>query len=660
MQLPLGIFEPEGSWRPTPVSELPSWKGIKRIGFDTETKDPQLKELGIGARRPGSHMVGFSFAFEDGPGFYVPIRHEGGDNLDVEQALAYLRDQARDYAGTIVGMNLNYDLDFAAEDGVEFKSVQRFLDISIADPLICELHQSYSMQSIAERWNVLGKDERLLREAAVAYGIDPKAEMYKLPGRYVGTYAIQDAALPLDIMRKQERVIEEQELESVFSLESRLMPILLKMRRHGVRIDIDKLDKIVRWSEEQEAQAWAQVRSATGIQINVGDAWKANVIAPAIEAIGVRVPKTAGKKPKPSIDKNLLARIDHPVARAIEHARKVNKLRTTFAASIYARLSPLGRIHCTFNQLRSTKEEDEDGDDDLKGAAYGRLSSEHPNMQQQPARDEFAKMWRSIYLPDEGKLWAALDYSQQEPRMVVHYSCLARSLIGNFAWEKAQKAAYAYKTDPTTDNHQMMADMAGIKRKAAKEIFLGLCYGMGGPKLCGKLGLPTRMMVRGPRGVVYPLDSPNGKVLAAEGARQFLGAGEEGQALLDKFDQEVPFVSRLARACQKQAQRNGHIRTLSGRRCRFPKDEHGNFDWTHKALNRLIQGSSADQTKMAVVALDEAGYTPQLQVHDEVDGSVSSPDEAYAMAEIMMNCVPLELPSKVDVELGTSWGDSMS
>ena len=660
MQLPLGIFEPSSGWTPPDLSALPSWKGIKRIGCDTETKDPQLKQLGPGPRRDGSHVVGVSFAIEDGPGFYLPIRHEGGGNLDLTNTLRYLRDNAAAFDGTLVGMNLGYDLDFLAEEGVTFDNTAWFRDISVADPLINELHQSYSMASIAERWGILGKDEVLLREAANAYGVDPKAQMYALHSKYVGPYGTQDAVLPLEILRRQERVIDDEDLWQIYDLESKLVPLLVRMRRRGVRIDQDKLAQIVKWTETEEAAAWAQIQSATGVRLRVGDAWKPEALAPALEAIGVTVPKTAGKKPKPSVTKELLARIDHPVARAMEQARKVNKLRTTFAASIYNHMTN-GRIHCSFNQLRAARDADSDeSEGDNKGAAYGRLSSEHPNMQQQPARDEFAKMWRSIYLPDEGALWAACDYSQQEPRMVVHYACKARAQIGDYAWRKAIAARDAYRNDPTTDNHQMMADMANIKRKAAKEIFLGLCYGMGGAKLCTKLGLPTEMIVYGPKGISAPARSPEGQRLIAEGCRQFLGAGAEGRELLGKFDAEVPFVTRLAKACQKKAQQVGYITTLCGRRCRFPTDENGNYDWTHKGLNRLIQGSSADQTKKAMVMLFEAGYDPQLQVHDEIDGSVESPAEATAMAEIMATCVPLELPSKVDVEIGPSWGESMS
>lgn len=640
-------------WKAPDLNSLPSWEGAKRVAIDCETRDPDLKKLGPGAgRRPNSYIVGISFAIEDGPGGYLPIRHEGGDNLPVEAVLRYLRDQARTFSGDLVGANLQYDLDFLAGEGIEFERVRYFRDIQIADPLICELHDSYSMQAIAERWGFPGKDEALLRAAAVDYGIDPKKDMWRLPARFVGQYAEEDTRLPLNILRRQEREIDDQDLWDVYNLESKLLPILTRLRRRGVRIDLDRLEQVERWALEKETEALAQVRALTGHRIAVGDVWKPEAIAPALEHIGIKLNKTS--QGKPQIDKELLGSIEHPVAKALERARKVNKLRTTFASSVREHMVK-GRIHCTFNQLRKQKD-DEEG---TAGAAYGRLSCEHPNLQQQPARDDFAPMWRAIYLPEEGELWASNDYSQQEPRMAVHYACLARELIGEHAWRSAIAARDAYRNDPNTDNHQMMADMAGIKRKDAKEIYLGLSYGMGGAKMCRKLGLPTMMAVRGPRGVLYDATSPEGQRLVAEGARTFEAAGPEGQRLLDTFDAKVPFVRKLAKACEQRAKAVGYIRTLSGRRCRFPKDKDGNYDWTHKALNRLIQGSSADQTKTAMVACAEAGLDIILQVHDEIAFSVKDRDEAERAAEIMRNCTPLELPSKVDVEIGQSWGHSM-
>ncbi|CEF89657.1 putative DNA polymerase I [Pseudomonas phage vB_PaeS_PAO1_Ab18] len=641
------LIAPRADWTPPDLNALPSWANAKRVGLDTETRDPDLKKLGPGVRRGGnSYLVGISFAIEDGPGGYLPIAHAGGGNLPKELVLKYLRDQAEVFTGDIVGANLPYDLDWLAQHGIVFRKARFFRDVQVAEPLIDELQMSYSLENIAKRHGLGGKDETLLQQAARAYGIHPKKDLWRLPAHLVAPYAEEDARLPLALLRRQERIIEEQDIWGVYDLESRVLPVLVKMRRRGVRVHEGRLAEIERWALQQETEALAQVKHLTGVSIAVGDVWKNDQLAPALEYIGVKLGKTADGRP--SIDKELLASLDHDVARCLERARKTNKLRTTFAASVREHMVN-GRIHATFNQLRMEKD-----NGDLAGAAFGRLSCVQPNLQQQPARDEFAKMWRSIYLPEEGMTWAALDYSQQEPRMTVHFAELCE-LPG------AKEAGERYRTDPDADNHQMMADMANIQRKAAKEIFLGLCYGMGGAKLCRKLGLPTAWAVSHPkvRGLV-DAESERGKQLLAMGGRKLEIAGPEGQQLLDAFDSKVPFVRLLARRTADVAKTRGYLMTLSGRRCRFPKTAEGKYDWTHKALNRLIQGSSADQTKTAMVELDKQGHFLQLQVHDEMDGSVHSPEEAEAMAEIMRTCVPLTVPSKVDVELGASWGESMS
>ena len=205
MQFPL-FTTARSDWTAPRLDSLPSWEGAKRIAIDCETRDPDLKKLGPGAgRRPDSYITGISFAIEDGPGGYLPIRHEGGDNLPVEGVLAYLRAQASVFTGDIAGANLPYDLDYLAGDGIELNRVRYFRDIQIADPLICELHDSYSMQAIAERWGLPGKDEATLRAAAVDYKIDPKEDMWRLPARFVGEYAEEDTRLPLNILRRQER-----------------------------------------------------------------------------------------------------------------------------------------------------------------------------------------------------------------------------------------------------------------------------------------------------------------------------------------------------------------------------------------------------------------------------------------------------------------------
>jgi DNA polymerase I-like protein with 3'-5' exonuclease and polymerase domains len=279
-------------------------------------------------------------------------------------------------------------------------------------------------------------------------------------------------------------------------------------------------------------------------------------------------------------------------------------------------------------------------------------------MQQQPARDEFAKMWRSIYIPEEGSLWAACDYSQQEPRWTTHFAAVMKL-------QGAPEAAQAYWDDPNLDNHTFMADLTGLPRKQAKNIYLGLCYGEGGAKLCHDLGLPTRWAFSRGKGRERRLDffATREEAFAARAEEGegfvFQAAGEEGQQILDTFDGRAPFIRKLAKAAERRAKERGFIITAGGRRLHFPQRDDGSYDWAHKALNRLIQGTSADQTKRAVVELDRAGHYLQLQVHDEVDGSVANKEEGEAMATIMREAMPAKVPFRVDVEIGPSWGESM-
>lgn len=653
------------------MSDLPEWKGRGRVAIDCETIDPQLKKLGVGTRRDGK-MVGVSFAFEDenqrpGQSFYLPFGHKGGDNMDPDQVKRYLKAQCGAFDGQVVGANLPYDLDYMAENDITFDNTMFFRDVQIADPLIYELHFNYSLAHIGDRHGIKSKDEQLIRQAAENYGVDPKAGIGLLPARFVGAYAERDVTSPLEILRAQEKKIEANGLWDIWNLESRVLPVLVKLRRRGVRIDTDKLSHIEDWSLKQEAEALAEVHRQTGIDIGVGNVWKADALAPVLEHIGVRLRKTA--QGKPNIDQDVLGSIEHPVAGHIAWARKVNKLRTTFAKSVRTHMVN-GRIHSTFNQM--ARESDSGKDGDTQGARYGRLSCVLPNLQQQPSRDEFADMWRSIYVPEEGAMWGCLDYSQQEPRWTTHFAAKMNLRMG-------PEAAKRYRDDPTTDNHDMMTDIVyGVRpgdvgpkefkrlRGHCKIIYLKLCYGGGGASTCDDLGLPTRWAVsvksQHSAREVYYFDTQREAMQAKD---EFIGetfmwraAGSEGQAILDQFDKNAPFVKKLAKAAEKRAKQKGFITTVGGRRLHFPEGNRGGFDFTHKALNRLIQGSAADQTKTAMVAADEAGHFLQLQVHDEFDGSFGSVEEGRACAEVMSTCIPNTLvPFKVDVEMGPSWGE---
>lgn len=664
---------PATSWAPPQVSSLPSWAGAKRVALDCETRDDELRALGPGVRR-GAYTVGWAFKIEGGPKHYLPIRHEGGGNLPVGEVLGYLKENLKNFKGEIVGANLSYDIDYALADGLQFNPDVKFRDIQIADPLIYELHRSYSLKNIAERLGVKGKEINTLFEAAAAVRVDPYSNIWRLPARYVGEYAENDVEAPLLIYEKQRRLIERNDLWQIFDLETALLPILVKMRRRGVRVDFDKLTSIEKWAYEEEVEALRRVRHETGVSVAIDGVWKAAALAPALEAIGVKLEKT--KTGAVSIDAKALDSVGHPVAKAIKHARKVNKLRTTFAASIH-RYATNGRIHCSFHQIIA---QSNDGRDQ-KGVRYGRLSATDPNIQQQPSPDRdpvIAGEWRKIFLPEEGAVWGCNDYSQQEPRWVTHYAAVMKL-------PKGQEAARRYREDHKTDNHDMMTrlihgdaqteqwlatDPKGaykVHRGFAKSIFLGLCYGEGGAKLCKEIGKPTRWALFKEWGKpVYftnIYDAWSAKAECAGGAVREV-AGEEGQAIIDNFNEKVPYVRALAQEAQKLAQRRGYVRTILGRKLHFEEKQGGGYEWVHKALNRVIQGSSADQTKKALIDLDRAGYYIQLQVHDEIDGSYSTIEEAKAVGEVMKTsildkCTPL-VPFNVDTECGKSWGELKS
>lgn len=641
-------------WRPPKLSTLPSWEGVGRVGIDTETCDPYLTTLGSGCRRRDSFVVGYSFHLENGPSFYIPFRHEAGGNVDIRHAQAYLQDQANVFTGEIVGMNLMYDLDWLKQDlGIEFKRAKFFRDISTAEPLIYELHESYSLNSIAHLHGITPKDERLLNKRAKQLGLHPKKDLWKMHSEDVGAYAEYDAELPVLILAKQQKLLEAHGLQKIWDLESRVFPVLFKMRQRGVRIDQDKLDYIEQYSIQEQQKQFDEVHRLTGVRIGINDVFKAKALAPALEAVGIKVPLTPTGLP--SIKKDDVIEFNHPVANAIQRARVVAKLRTTFVKSIRNHMVN-GRIHCEFNQIAR---ETESGDQ--RGARYGRLSCVHPNMQQQPSRGEFASLWRSIYIPEEGAIWACNDYSQQEPRWTTHFANVLK-------YPMAAEAAAEYWNNPLTDNHDMMAKLTGVPRKEAKAIYLGLCYGEGGAKLCRTLGLPTRwcLSVGGyrDRRVFYFHTEQEARAAAHEYQKEkkflYECAGESGQEILDKFNAKAPFIKMLSKKAQERAEEFGFIRTVGGRRLNFQeKYDASGYEYTYRALNRLIQGSSADQMKTAMVLIDEAmpEYFLQLQVHDELDGSADSITQTKKVGEIMSEAISATVPFRIDIEVGPNWGE---
>lgn len=615
------LFPTTSEW--LPPASFPDLSQATEIAIDLETCDPNLERFGPGWPRKDGYIVGYAFAVDGWKG-YFPIAHKGGGNLDkgiverwVKKTLALPCDK--------IMHNAAYDMGWLKATGFEVHG--RVIDTMLAAAVVDENRFSFALNSLGFDYLKDMKSEQGLKSAAADFGVHPKKELWKLPAMYVGDYAEQDAALTLKLWHHLQTLLRKEEVESIFELETDMLPILIDLTFKGIRFDSEKAEKLIKTMKKQEQDLLKSIKSTAGAPVDI---WAATSIAHAFDKLQIVYPRTVAGAP--SFTKSFLEGNAHPIAKMIVEARELNKTHGTFLQPYLDFSASDGRIHPHVNQLRS-----DDG-----GTVTGRLSMAQPNLQQVPARHEIiGPLVRSLFLPEEGDLWAANDFSSQEPRLLVHYA----TVIG---LPGADVMARAYHEDAGTDFHQMVADMAGIERKQAKTIGLGLMYGMGKNKLAAELDLPL----------------------------------DEASELISTFHNKVPFlrgtVDAVMRRIEKPAS-GGAIRTLLGRKCRFPlwepmawgvnkalPYEQANSEYgsrikragTYKGLNRLIQGSAADQTKAAMIALHKAGFRILLQVHDEVAVSVKSRAEAEAAAEIMKNAVELEVPSRVDVEIGKSWGEA--
>lgn len=643
---------PKVEWKMPRVQDLPSWADAKRISVDVECKDPQLADLGPGVRRKGNFVCGVAVAIEDGPDFYLPIAHAAGDNCDWD-VWGYVREQMKLFKGLLVNCNIGYDLDWLAENGVDCLD-KNCAEIQALDVLLDENQLKYNLNSICERMGLPGKDEAVLRQAAAAYRVDPKTEMWKMAGRFVDRYARMDARRALQALRRQEAKIAEEDKDvgegkqgtaDIWRIEQRVTPLLVKMRRRGVRVDPQRLEQIERQAYDVEAECLAKVRHATGVNVNVGDVWKGDVLAHALRVAGFTPGKTA--KGKDSIDKEFLNECGE-IGKWMLRAREWNKLRTTFCQQTrdYAIISGDGewRIHSTFNQSRTNDEKKEDDREDKsgKGVRYGRLSSEDPNVQQQPSRhEEYGGLWRSIYVADRGALWGCSDWSQQEPRIACHYAeelsyheQYAHMLRG------AREFAEEYRKNPKLDIHTKLAEISGIKRKIVKNQVNGRLYGMGDLKLCIQLGQPT--VKKWSSWKKEYIDVP----------------GPEGQAMIDEFKKYAPWIPGLCKIAAEAAEKRGYVRTRLGRKCHFYRDPvSGRVFKAYKAFNRIGQGEAADMMKLSLVMCEDAGIPIQMSVHDEFDFSFTDFRKAREVSDIQRNAVKYRVPMNVDLEIGENWAD---
>ncbi len=614
MQIPL--FKPQTEW--TPPTEFPNLSKYNEIAIDLETKDPDLVKMGSGSVSKNGDVVGIAVAVKGWKG-YFPIAHEGGGNMDRAMVLKWFQAVLNTDADKIFH-NAMYDVCWIKSLGLTIQG--KIVDTMIASALVDENQMRYDLTSCSRRYIGQGKDEAALYEAAKSWGVDAKAEMYKLPAMYVGDYAEKDAEITLELWQELKKEIIHQDISSIFNLETELFPCLVDMRFLGVRVDVEAAQQLKQQLVAQEKELLQKIKKETQVDVQI---WAARSIEKVFQKLSLPYERTE-KTNSPSFTKNFLSSHEHPLVQCIAKAREINKAHTTFIDTII-KYEHKGRIHADINQIRS----------DSGGTVTGRFSYSNPNLQQIPARNkDLGPLIRSLFIPESGCEWGCFDYNQQEPRLVVHYASLDQhASVFNV------KNAY---NEGDADFHTIVANMAQIPRTQAKTINLGLFYGMGKAKLQAELGVSK----------------------------------EKAEELFSIYHSRVPFVKTLMKSVSNRAQHRGQIRTLGGRLCRFHLWEPNSFGlhkalpfeqavqehgpgirraYTYKALNKLIQGSAADMTKKSMLELYKEKIIPHIQIHDELDISVESDKQAQRIKEVMESAVDLEIPNKVDYESGKNWGD---
>ena len=614
----------ESDWNIPP--EFPDLTGYSEVAVDLETKDPNIKNLGPGWARKDGHIIGIAVAAGEYKG-YFPIRHENGHNLDPKFALKWLKKQMSVPEMKVIMHNATYDAGWMRAEGVEIKG--RIIDTMITGALVDENRWSFGLDAMARDYAGIRKDEKMLKAAAKAWGIDPKAEMWQLPPMYVGAYAERDAVATLKLWQFLKVKLEEEQLWEIWNIETDLIPCMLDMRSNGVRVDLDKASKNKKLIRGKANELRRGIEKQAGRDVDI---WASASIAKMFDKLGLEYPRT--DKGAPSFNKGYLSSHPSKVCQDLVKLREFDKADSTFIDSIL-RHETNGRIH---TELHSTHR-------DEGGTVTGRFSSSNPNLQQIPARDkDIKKLFRGLFIPEDGYKWGSFDYSSQEPRLLVHFA----ASVGDMPRQDLLEDIVDQYNTSDVDLHQMVADLAGITRKEAKAVNLGIMYGMGVAKLAHQIDVDP----------------------------------DTAKELLQQHRDKVPFVKALAEMASRRAASNGQIRTLLGRKCRFhlwepktfgagkplPHDEalkeYGGVNgtgirraFTYKALNRLIQGSAADQTKKAMLDCYREGFTPMLTVHDELCFNIESPEQTARIKEIMETGVNLKVPSKIDVDIQDDWGE---
>lgn len=567
------------------------------VAIDTETTGLESRE---------DHLVGFSFAYEEERGYYVPLKHNYlgvGDQVSKEIGVRALR-ALLDFE--IVGHNMKFDLKFICPY-LGLKSYEPYADTMILAWLVnpekpvgldklSELYFDHKMISFKDTVKKGENFSHVSLEEAVDYAAEDALICFKLYKRLLEQLTLQDA----------EYLIEEAK-----RVEFPFIQTLIEMEDEGIKVDTDFLQSFKVETEVLLKELREDIYRLAGGEFNINSTKQLGVVL--FETLGLPV----GKKTKTgySTDEKVLnALMDaHEIIPALLRYREVFKLYSTYIDPLLT----LGlehedrRIHTSFLQT---------------GTATGRLSSKNPNLQNIPVRSAMGAKIRQAFIASEGKTLIGIDYSQIELRLLAHFS-KDPTLLDAFAHDK--------------DIHRQTAlaifgeEEADSKRNIAKIVNFGLLYGMGPKKLSGDVGVSTK----------------------------------EAKEIIEAYFEKFPTIKTFLRSIADSAKEVGHVETLLKRRRYFNFETAPPMmkaAYERESVNTVFQGSAADLIKLSmnkiskVIKEEHLHAKMLLQIHDELIFEVDS-DKAEALAErfknIMEGIYQLNVPLRSSVNIGKNWSE---
>ncbi|HNQ03094.1 MAG TPA: DNA polymerase I [Thiobacillaceae bacterium] len=571
------------------------------ICLDTETTSLQPMQAKI---------VGLSFSLEAGEAAYLPLGHNyagAPPQLPMEATLARLKPLLEDGSKAKLGQNLKYDWHVFMNHGIGLAGMAHD---TLLQSYVLEAHERHDMDSLAARHlqeTTLSYEEVCGRGASqIGFG--------QVDVERATTYAAEDADITLRLHGAlQPRITAEAGLRYIYRhIEMPLLPILCRMERAGVKLDVELLRAHSDTLGREMLALEEKVHAAAGQPFNLNSPRQLAEIL--FTRMGLKpTKKTPGGAPSTNEDALQELALDHPLPRLILDYRALAKLKSTYTDKLPGMVNPrTGRVHTTYSQAV---------------AVTGRLSSNDPNLQNIPVRTPEGRKIREAFIAEPGHVIVSADYSQIELRIMAHLSG-DEGLLQAFREDRDIHAATAAEVQGVS-LEQVSPDM----RRMAKAVNFGLIYGM------SEFGLAQQLNVE--------------RTVA--------------RAYIDRYFARYPGVLDYMNRIREQARDVGYVQTLFGRRLWLPEIRRGGprrQAAERAAINAPMQGTAADLIKLAMIAvqawLDQAGLGSRLvmQVHDELVLEVPLAELARirtGLPEKMCGVAELAVPLKAEVGSGPNW-----